>query len=249
MKKAFSELIDTIRRNGGLRIWFFAVVALMSIFAFVIVFDEIQESARESADAVHLLDRRILEDVAAHRSEALNQVMTDITALGSFSVTALLTSLFLFALWQSRNFTGLAHLLVLQAGTLVWPRLLKAIIDRPRPSFVPQLARVVDSSFPSGHSFNATALYLSLAFFLGLRFRSLRSEAAFVSLALLIIGLVASSRIYLGVHYPTDVFAGLCAGAAWALIVAIIFIPQYRRARAGRSPKKQSTKSDGPAYK
>lgn len=232
-RPAHRRLVEILRKKGGLRIWIFAVVAVTAIFSFLVIFDEVQEAKRGEGERIHLLDRSILEEVAAHRTDALNQVMTDITALGSVSVTALLTILFLFGLWRLKQYTAVAHLLVLQTGTLILPRFLKYLIDRPRPSFVPHLARTIDSSFPSGHSFNAAAFYLGLAFFLGLRFRGLKNEACFVGFAFLIILLVASSRIYLGVHYPTDVFAGICAGSAWSLIVAIYFIPKYRRKSLG----------------
>jgi undecaprenyl-diphosphatase len=109
-------------------------------------------------------------------------------------------------------------LLVLAAvgGGMVASALLKIGFERPRPDLVPHAARVYTASFPSGHSMLSAVTYLTLGALLaqGQATRPLR--AFFLGFAIVLTVMVGASRIYLGVHWPSDVLAGWCGGAAWA---------------------------------
>jgi len=161
--------------------------------------------------------------LASIRTPRLTQTMTDITALGSFSVILVITLLAIATLLQFRDRRGVYQILTVFAGTIVIPRLLKTVFARPRPDIVEALAHTADSSFPSGHSFSAAATYLTLALLVSRHRRHLRFHNEFTVACATLILLVGFSRIYLGVHYPTDVLGGIGLGTLWATAVAIFF--------------------------
>ena len=96
-----------------------------------------------------------------------------------------------------------------------YSNILKLFFERPRPDIVPHAARVFTLSFPSGHATLSAVTYLTLGALLASLHEPLRFKIYFLSLAILLTIAVGISRIYLGVHYPTDVLAGWCLGAAW----------------------------------
>ncbi len=96
--------------------------------------------------------------------------------------------------------------------------LLKAAFDRPRPELVPHLMRAYFSSFPSGHSMMSAVVYGTLGSLLSSLVTRRRLKFYFLAVAALVAGLVGVSRVYLGVHYPTDVLAGWSAGLAWSTL-------------------------------
>ena len=118
----------------------------------------------------------------------------------------------------SRKYQALAMLLLCIGGGLLLSTLLKDIIDRPRPNVVPRLSYVATTSFPSGHSMLSAIVYLTLGTFLARLVQPLRLKLYFLFVAMMLSVLVGLSRVYLGVHYPTDVLAGWAAGLAWAVL-------------------------------
>jgi undecaprenyl-diphosphatase len=113
---------------------------------------------------------------------------------------------------------------------------LKNWFDRPRPTVVPHLSIVSTSSFPSGHSTLAATIYLTLGALLGRFVRERRLRAYFLIVALVLSLLVGVSRVYMGVHYPTDVFAGWTAGLAWALICRLVARALQQRGAVEQHP-------------
>jgi len=109
-------------------------------------------------------------------------------------------------------------------STVVWLKqdrqatLLKDVFQRPRPEIVPHLVYAGSSSFPSGHSMMSALTYLTLAALLARSQERRRLKAFFLLLAVLVTFMVGVSRVYLGVHWPTDVLAGWMAGTTWALL-------------------------------
>jgi undecaprenyl-diphosphatase len=99
----------------------------------------------------------------------------------------------------------------------------KDIIERTRPEVGQRLITVSGFSYPSGHSLSTSALYLTIAIIAGRYVQHLGARVAiFVAVSAVVI-LVGASRVYLGVHYPTDVVSGISLGAAWALVLAGLF--------------------------
>jgi undecaprenyl-diphosphatase len=103
-------------------------------------------------------------------------------------------------------------------GGLTASSLLKEVFQRPRPDLVPYAVYASGTSFPSGHSMMSAVAFLTLGALLARSQKRKRLKAYFLVLATLLTVMVGLSRIYLGVHWPTDVLAGWTAGAVWALL-------------------------------
>lgn len=221
---------DNIFRSHYLRLWIMLAISVLGIFAFAMVAFKILQATKGDVSGALAFDGEILQFFAERRTPLLTRVMTDLTSLGSVSVITALSVLMFTLLFSLRDKLGAAHLAIVLFGAALIPSLLKHLFARPRPSVVEHIVTVSDSSFPSGHSFGSACVYLTLAFFASRHRAGTGFEAFFLALFSVLIALVGTSRMYLGVHYPTDVFAGFCGGAAWALIVASAFYPLYRRA-------------------
>jgi undecaprenyl-diphosphatase len=174
----------------------------------------------DDRDEVQAWDERILQLVAAHRSGALTKSMIDVTALGSVTVIALMGIVLVGVFLLIRDRLAILQLALASLGAGVWTWTFKAFAERPRPSVVPPLVEAWGDSFPSGHSLASAALYLTFATMAGRHLPSWRHAVALQGLAALVIACVAFSRVYLGVHYPSDVLSGALFGAAWAYLVA-----------------------------
>jgi undecaprenyl-diphosphatase len=154
----------------------------------------------------------------------------DITALGSATVlglTVLAVSGFLVlqGMWRTGLFVTVAS-----GGALVVDATLKHLFQRPRPDVVPHLREVMTMSFPSGHSLASAVVYLTLGA-LSMRIAERRLTKFYcMAMAMLVTMLVGASRVYLGVHYPTDVLAGWLIGFSWALLCWLVERELERRA-------------------
>jgi undecaprenyl-diphosphatase len=146
----------------------------------------------------------------------LSEAVRDITALGSYSVlTLLVTFVVLQLLLIGRRTTAFLVAGAVITGTIV-STVLKSLFDRPRPDLT-GVAEVFSASFPSGHSLASAVTFLTIGAVLAGTTKLTRLRVLYLGAAILLTVLVGLSRIYLGVHYPTDVIAGWCLGAAWAL--------------------------------
>lgn len=185
-------------------------------------FEELMEVARDTTP--HAFDTEILLAFrqAGHPDVPLGPLwvqgaMRDITSLGSSTVLVLIVAaVIVYLLLIRRPMTALFTFTAVAGGQLL-STLLKAEIDRPRPDLVSHLVNETSLSFPSGHAMVSAVTYLTLGS-LAARFLPGRTTKIFVlCLAVLTTLLVGVSRVYLGVHWPSDVLAGWCAGFAWAM--------------------------------
>jgi membrane-associated phospholipid phosphatase len=147
---------------------------------------------------------------------------------------AAMTILFGAWLYRQRAFYWLLALVCAVPGGLILNVLLKYTFQRARPSFDEPLLSLATFSFPSGHTSGATVLYGLVAAWLVCHCRSSAWRAMIVGAALLMIALVAVSRLYLGAHYLSDVLAGMTIGGAW-LAVCITSVSTLRRQRERRA--------------
>ena len=161
-------------------------------------------------------DIGVMQAIAGGRNATLTSVAWIVTQAGSFVLLAPLSIAFLLLRRWKRPADDIA-LVVIAAGSAVLPLVTKVIVARPRPT-IEHLSHLSSLSFPSEHTTQAAAIYLTIAIMLSQGLARGWREAAIV-LGVLIALAVAWSRVYLGVHYPTDVAAGLLLGWSWALLV------------------------------
>lgn len=145
------------------------------------------------------------------------QSLRDVTALGSETVLTLLTVAVCFYLWiAGRGSLSLFAFLAVAFGTFI-TFALKDVFERPRPQLVPHiLVEVTSASFPSGHAMASAIVYLTLGTMLAEAAKTWWLKTYVMVVAIVLTLLIGSTRVFLGVHYPTDVLAGWAAGFAWA---------------------------------
>lgn len=148
----------------------------------------------------------------------LEEGARDITAMGSFAVLGILLFVVTTFLFLTGRRDAAWVMLVAVIGGVALNSLLKLGFARPRPDLVAPTARIFTPSFPSGHAALSAITYLTIAALLSRTTPSRRLRLYVMGLAIVLTFMVGVSRVYLGVHYPTDVLAGWCIGAAWALI-------------------------------
>ncbi len=196
---------------------------LGAIWVFAMVAGEVIEGDTRALDETILLAMRNPAD----RSDPLGpgwmeELGRDFTALGGVGVLTLLTLAVAGYLALLRKFGAALLVLAAVGGGVLLSTLLKLGFDRPRPDLVPHGSIVYTRSFPSGHSMLSAATYLTLGALLARVQSKRRLKAYLLVLAIMVTLLVGVSRVYLGVHWPTDVLAGWTAGAAWALLVWLV---------------------------
>ena len=197
-----------------------AVVVLSGgVWAFLEVADEVVERESLGADEALLLALRSEGNPDDPLGPAwVEEMARDFTALGGTGVLTLITAAALgYLLLADRRRTALLTLVAVGGGLLI-STLLKAGFDRPRPDLVPHESMVYTASFPSGHSMMAAVTYLTLAAILTRVLSTPLLKAWALLVAAFLTLLVGVSRVYLGVHWPTDVLGGWTAGAAWAAL-------------------------------
>jgi undecaprenyl-diphosphatase len=148
----------------------------------------------------------------------LREAMRDVTALGSFVGLGLMTIAAALTLWLCSHRPLAVGLVVSVLSATLVSTLLKIAIGRERPDIVEHVALTFTASFPSGHAFLSAVTLLCIAGFVGLSARREHITRLCIILAWVMIVLIGVSRVYLGVHWPTDVLAGWCLGVAWSSV-------------------------------
>lgn len=195
-----------------------AAVGLLG-WAFVAIAGEVLEGDTLGLDRPILLALRNPANLSDPIGPSwLEESARDVTGLGGFAILTFMT----IATVGYMLLTGRRHAawLVLAAigGGMILSTLLKLGFDRPRPDLVPHGTRVYTASFPSGHAMLSAVTYLTLGALLARVHAGRPVKAFFLALAVTLTVLIGASRVYLGVHWPSDVLAGWCGGAAWAAL-------------------------------
>lgn len=211
----------------GLGMWFFVELA-----------DEVIEGETHTIDETILLVLRNPDDLADPLGPPwVEEVGRDFTALGGMAVVMLVTGVVCLYLAMARRWSMVWMILIVVAGSLLLNQLLKTGFNRPRPDLVPHGMVVYHASFPSGHAMVAASVYLTLGTLLA-RIQQYRFQAILImGTAILVTVLVGLSRVYLAVHWPSDVVAGWVAGSVWAMLcwLATWKLRQYRRDRRNQT--------------
>ncbi|WP_411236202.1 phosphatase PAP2 family protein [Marivita sp. S0852] len=201
-----------------------ALLVLASlIWMFFQLADAVLDNETRSFDTLVILAFRTASDLSDPLGPIwVEELARDVTALGGVGVLTflILASAGLLWLHGKRKLTG--FLLVAVTSGITLSQVLKLGFDRQRPDLVPHEAAVYTASFPSGHSLMAAIVYLTLGVLLARTFERRSVKAYVMSLAAFLVIAVGVSRVYLGVHWPTDVLAGWILGAAWALMCGVI---------------------------
>lgn len=204
------------------------------ILLFVYLTGEVLEGSTKGFDEAILLALRQPSDLSIPIGPGwLTHAVKDITSLGGTTVLTIMTVLVTIYLLLDRRRAIAIFLLASVLGGWALSAALKLSVARPRPDIVPHLVEVNDLSFPSGHAMVSAVTYLTLAALISGTRRDRSTRIFIVGAGILLTLMIGMSRVYLGVHYPTDVLGGWCAGATWALgcwIIARRFISLSRGA-------------------
>ena len=203
-----------------------------ALWLFIEIAGEVREGETAAWDRRLLLALRNAADPAMPWGPPWVQEMArDLTALGGVAVLSLMTFAVIGYLMLARKRHAAVAVFVAVAGGLILSTLLKLGFDRARPDLVPHGSFVSSASFPSGHSMMAAVTYLTLGALLARVEASVRIKIYLLSVAVVLTLLVGVSRVYLGVHWPTDVAAGWTVGAAWALLCSLVMRRLQRRGK------------------
>lgn len=192
-------------------------------------------------------DDAVMRWIAEHQNPMVQQAMLEVTALGTGVVVAMVIFVAALFLWLNKHKHSAILLLVANFGGIVLNNLLKLGFDRPRPQIFKWGTYAASSSFPSGHAMSSVIVYGTVAYLAARLQQRHASRALTLSFAAVIILLICASRMYLGVHYPSDIAAGLIIGLAWAgFCMAILEAAQlYAKRNAPQMLKDEAPAAPG----
>ncbi|MEQ9409328.1 MAG: phosphatase PAP2 family protein [Fuerstiella sp.] len=216
MKRAIQILLRNVPREPLLL--FAALVVAVGTWGFIEVAENVLEGDTQAIDEWMVRSLRKADDPSQPLGPHwLAEAGRDVTGLGGVSVLVLVTLGVAGFLWVSRAYPMLKVLLVATSTGILLSLLLKQLFNRPRPDVVPHLSNVYTTSFPSGHSMMSAVVYLTLAAIVSVTLRKRSMKVYVFGVAFTIVILIGLSRVFMGVHYPTDVLAGWIVGIVWAL--------------------------------
>ncbi len=230
----FPGLLAAARRELG------ATSALLVValggWGFLSIAEEVAEGETRALDLSVLKALRVGGDPhALIGPKWLHLAATDITALGSVTVLGLIILLAFALLASLRRWTESVLLVAGAGGGLLISQGLKRVFERERPDLVYRAVEAVNASFPSGHAMLSAVVFLTLGVLAARFAEKRRVKVLAVGAAVLVSLLVGMSRVYLGVHWASDVLAGWCVGAAWAMACWLMAFLVQRRFRPSAS--------------
>jgi undecaprenyl-diphosphatase len=227
---------DLVRRESKLLLTLLVIVA--SVWIFLMVANAVSGGVVQEFDEKVLLSLRQADRGEVPRGPAwLSEVMRDVTSLGGGPVITIVTLSVIGYLALRRSHRWLVLLVIATLGGLALEIGLKMIFDRGRPNVVPHLMTADSLSFPSGHSMMSTIVYLTLAALIAPQLPNRRSRLYVIAIAAFLAFIIGVSRVYLGVHYPSDVLGGWSIGLGWATLCWLASWSLERR-RSGQDEHK-----------
>jgi len=208
-----------------------AAIAIFSglILAFLQIADEMIDGEMEAFDqAILLLFRDPADRDRVIGPDWVLEMVRDVTALGSFALLGLIVLSVCGYLLLARMRAAALLILVSVAGGTVLSTALKMGYNRPRPDLI-AMSQQFTASFPSGHAMLSAVTFLTLGALLAQLAPTRRLQVFSLVAAMVLTLMVGLSRLYMGVHYPSDVLAGWCLGAAWALLCSTVALLLQRR--------------------
>lgn len=233
-------------RNGNahrLPVALFAVLTL-GLYAFIEIAEEMAQGEIRKLDEMLFLGLRMPGDPSTPLGPAwLQETAVEVTAIGGFPLIILtLAAVTGFFIVTRRYGAALYAVLAVGSGALL-SQTTKQYYGRPRPDLVDHLDTVHTLSFPSGHAMVTTVAYLTLAAIVIGYLETRRARAYVLTIAVLVAVMVGVSRVYLGVHWPSDVAAGWALGSAWASFSWLVMHVLKRHAGRGvRGPLAEAAK-------
>lgn len=192
----------------------FLVIGVAIAIAGTLAFAELGEHVRSGG--TQAFDVAVLQWLGAHHTKLLTAAAVELTYLGTGTVVLTIVGVAALFLWHTEHKHSARLLLAAVAGNILLNGALKLVFHRPRPSVFAWQTAAVSSSFPSGHAMSATVCYGTVAYLVARLQKHHWSRVLTLTGAILLILLVCATRLYLGVHYPSDVVAGILVGLAWA---------------------------------
>ncbi|MEO5816340.1 MAG: phosphatase PAP2 family protein [Gemmatimonadaceae bacterium] len=217
----FWDLIYTGLRKIGLHVSSFyvtvgvflvtgALIAIVATMGFAELAEHVLAGGTQSFDVA------LLQWIHEHQTPLLTQLMVEMTYLGTGTVVLTVVGVAALFLWHTTHKHSARLLLAATIGNIILNGALKLVYHRARPSVFEWQTVAVSSSFPSGHAMSATVVYGTVAYLLMRLQKHAWAKALTLSGAIILILLICFTRLYLGVHYPSDVLGGIIVGLAWA---------------------------------
>jgi undecaprenyl-diphosphatase len=208
------RFIGKYARNAYTIFGIFLLSGAATAVLFTWAFSEVAERVR--AGSTQGFDDAVMRWMAAHQTKALQTAMLEVTSLGTGTVVGMIVFIAGMFLWLNQHKHSAILLIAATLGGMVLDNLLKIGFNRPRPQVFQWGTYAVSSSFPSGHAMSSVIVYGTVAYLAARLQQNVASRILTLTFAAAMIVLICASRLYLGVHYPSDVLAGVIIGLAWA---------------------------------
>jgi undecaprenyl-diphosphatase len=202
--------VDNLYASVGIFLFAGAILAGVGTLVFAALGRHVQQGATQT------LDVAVLRWVSTHHTLLLTDAAIQLTYLGTGIVVLTVVGVAALFLWHTAHKHSARLLLASVAGNILLNAMLKLVFNRPRPSVFDWQIAALSTSFPSGHAMSATVCYGTVAYLVARLQKRRWSRALTLGGAVILIVLIAATRVYLGVHYPSDVVGGVIVGLAWA---------------------------------
>ena len=187
-----------------------ALIAMAGTYAFAKLAQLVQYGYTQE------FDEAVLRWMERHQNVLLERLMVEVTMLGTWIVVLSIVGVAGLFLWLTQHKYSALLLLVATAGGIGLNSILKIGFSRPRPQVFEWGTHVSSSSFPSGHAMSSAVVFITVAYLAARLQKTHAARLMTLAIAGLIVASICFSRMYLGVHYPSDVLAGVIIGLSWA---------------------------------